>query len=388
MTRIAYFGHDVHDAAIRRRAEAFLSDGFEVDGYMMRRGEPVIAGWIAADLGETRDGAFLQRIQQVFRGSRIAAETADRLRAADVILARNLDMLACAFLARRKLGLDTPVIYECLDVHRLLVRNDPAGMSLRALEGALLKRCAALVVSSPAFVREHFEPRHGGHPRTFLLENRLVAGMDYGPRPGKTSHGDKATGPFRLGWFGILRCSRSLDLLISVADALGDAVEIMIRGRVSRVEIPDFETRIAGRANIRFGGAYRAPEDLRGLYAGVDAVWAGDFMEAGYNSVWLLPNRLYEGGYYGVPPIAPAGTETARWALARDGGFAVDEPLEETLPALVRYLTEHRDVLAQKRACLLDQPVETFVQPSGTMHAVIGEAMERPETGFGVRETA
>lgn len=388
MTRIAFFGHDVHDAAIRRRAEACLADGFELDGYMMRRGAPGQARWIAADLGETRDGAFGQRLRQIVRGSRIAAANADRLRAADILLARNLDMLACAFLARRKLGLGVPVVYECLDVHRLLVRKGPLGLALRAAERALLKRCAALIVSSPAFVREHFGPRHGGHPRTVLLENRLVAAMDCGPRPGKAPPEDRTDQPFRLGWFGILRCARSLGLLVALADALGPAVEIVIRGRVSETEIPDFAARIGTRPNIRFGGAYRAPEDLRALYAGVDAVWAGDFMEAGYNSLWLLPNRLYEGGYFGVPPIAPAGTETAGWALAREAGFAVAEPLEESLPALVARLAANRGDLMQRRASLLALPHDTFVQPPGTMRAVIAQALGQPVAGEGLKVTA
>ncbi|MEM6900615.1 MAG: glycosyl transferase, partial [Pseudomonadota bacterium] len=295
--RIAFFGHDIYDAAIRRRAAAFAADGFGVDGFMMRRGDLANTEWTNVDLGETRDGAFLNRFGQIFRGARIAAAS-DALSRADVIYARNLDMLACAFLAKRHLKLDTPVVYECLDVHRILVRRDPLGMAMRQLERQLASRCKALIVSSPAFLREHFVPRYNLSVPTCLVENRMVDGMDYGLRPTEVV-ARSSSDPLRIGWFGVLRCSRSLDLLVGLADRLGDRVDIKLRGRVSGREIPDFEEKIAGRQNITFGGEFRAPEDLAEIYGSVDIVWAGDFMEAGFNSVWLLPNRLYEGGYYG-----------------------------------------------------------------------------------------
>ena len=150
MTRIAFFGHDAADAAVRRRVKGFVEDGVEVTGFMMHRRDPGSLDWENIDLGETRDGAFVQRIRQVFAGARVAATNRDKLAACDVIYARNLDMLACAFLAKRHAKLATPVIYESLDVHRLLTRKDLIGAGMRWLERALLKRSVGLVVSSPA----------------------------------------------------------------------------------------------------------------------------------------------------------------------------------------------------------------------------------------------
>ena len=130
MTRIAFFGHDAADAAVRRRVKSFVGDGLEVTGFMMRRRDSD-PEWENVDLGKTRDGAFLQRIAQVFKGARKAAAHREKLADADLIYARNLDMLACAFLAKRYAKLDTPVIYESLDVHRLLVRKDIVGRTVR-----------------------------------------------------------------------------------------------------------------------------------------------------------------------------------------------------------------------------------------------------------------
>lgn len=372
MTRIAFFGHDAADAAVRRRVQGFLDDGLEVTGFMMRRRDPGQMAWKNIDLGETRDGAFVQRIRQVFAGARRAAAERDTLAAADVIYARNLDMLACAFLAKRYAKLATPVIYESLDVHRLLTRQDVIGSMMRWLEHSLLKRTIGLVVSSPGFIRNHFEKHYSGDYHAFVVENRLAPGAAYGAR--EAGEG-QPHGKLSLGWVGNLRCKRSFALLCQLADQFPDSLEIRLHGVPSRTEIEVFEPLIDARPNMTFFGRYRSPEDLAGIYGALDAVWAGDFMEAGYNSVWLLPNRIYEGGYYCTPSIAPSGTETAAWLAAHDCGLLIDEPLDTTLPALVAQLMADRSPIALRAAALGQLPEATFVQPRGFLADIIGRCL-------------
>ncbi len=373
MTRIAFFGHDAADAAVRRRVQGFRDDGLEVTGFMMRRHDSVSVDWDNVDLGRTFDGAYVQRIKSILAGARKASAEREKLAAADVIYARNLDMLATAFLARRMARLKTPVIYEALDVHRLLTRKDPIGLAFRRIEGALLTRTKRLVVSSPAFLENHFEVRHKGHYRARLIENRLAAGAGLGLR---LSRGvPQPAEPLRIGWVGVLRCSRSLDLLIGVALALGPEVRIVLHGTPAMTEIPDFHDRIQGINNLEYHGHYKAPEDLSRIYSGLDLIWAGDFMEAGYNSVWLLPNRLYEGGYYSVPSIAPSATQTAKWILEHGAGFTVDEDLTINLPALVRQLAGDRTLIARRRDRLLALPESVFVQPRGEFADLIEDTL-------------
>ncbi|MEE9381461.1 MAG: hypothetical protein V3V03_08650 [Hyphomonadaceae bacterium] len=379
MTVIAYFGHNAANASIRRRVQAFSDDGIEVTGFMMRRSSDVYSEWRNVDLGLTRDGALLQRVKTIFSGARKAAEERDLLAKADVIFARNLDMLACAFLAKRHTKLKTPVVYECQDVHRLLSRPDLIGMVVRSLERFLVKRCALVTVSSPGFEKNHFARRYKGHYTAYLLENRLSTGSDYGPRP---EPDELKTGQvLKLGWFGNLRCKRSYDLLLNIADKFGDQIEIFADGQPSDAEISDFEAGIDQRPNVHFGGRYKAPEDLARIYGQVDLVWAGDFMEAGYNSIWLLPNRLYEGGYYVTPPIAPAGTQTAAWSEAHNSGFSLVEPLEETLPELIGYLLADPAPIAKKQAVLSALDASVFVQPIGEMKKMIDAALGRGRDG-------
>jgi succinoglycan biosynthesis protein ExoL len=355
MTRIAFFGHDAADAAVRRRVQGFRDDGLEVAGFTMRRRDDVQVDWENIDLGRTFDGDYRQRIKSIFTGARRAADAHDLLASADVIYARNLDMLATAFLAKRHAGLKTPVIYEALDVHRLLTRKDLIGLALRRIEGALLRKTKRLVVSSPGFLENYYEVRHRGQYRPYLIENRLAAGAEYGPRPKRDDTLSKPTEPLRIGWVGRLRCARP-GLLTELARA-GAQVRIVMHGIASPEEVPDFDQQIQGLKR-GVSSRYRA-RGLARIYGGLDLVWAGDFMEAGYNSVWLLPNRIYEGGYYAVPSIAPEGTQTAKWINARAAGFTVSENLACTLPGLVRALIADRGSIAVKRSHLLDLPEST-----------------------------
>ncbi len=386
MTRIAFFGHDAADAAVRRRVQGFRDDGLDVIGFTMHRRDDYSVDWDNVDLGRTFDAAYAQRIASIFRGARLAAAQYDKLASADVIYARNLDMLATALLARRKAKLRTPVIYESLDVHRLLTRGDAIGFAFRRLEGALLKHTRQLVVSSPGFLTNHFEKYHRGRYTAAIIENRLAAGANYGLRPTASLPASSlaasslaASNPLRVGWVGILRCKRSLGLLLDAARKLGPAISIDLHGIPSLTEITDFHVQIKDVANLRFHGRYRSPEDLATIYAGLDVVWAGDFMEAGYNSVWLLPNRLYEGGYYGVPPIAPAGTQTAAWADLHDIGFILPEDLATTLPQLFAQLATDKTPIAERRARLLAMPNSNFVAERGELARLIADTLGKPQ---------
>ena len=155
--------------------------------------------------------------------------------------------------------------------------------------------------------------------------------------------------PLRLGWYGVLRCARTLDLLEELACAFPSELQIVSAGQPALTQVPDFYERIEALDNFCYAGPYKAPEDLAALYADVDLVWAGDFYQAGYNSKWLLPNRLYEGGYYGVPAIAPAESETGNWIAKREVGFVVPEPIESSLRYLMDNLIENKTSITDLR---------------------------------------
>ncbi len=382
LSRLSYFGHDSSDAAIIKRVASLKESGLHVDGFMMKRFDGPEPDWDNVNLGQTKNAAYLDRFLSVFKGAFRAAKQKETLRSADFILARNMDMLATAFLTKQLIGSKTPVIYECLDVHRLLCRSDLIGKVMRFIEGKLVARTAGVLVSSPAFLTHHFEPHYAGKYRAFLVENRLPASFAKAiarpPRHRQNQSADST--PIRLGWVGILRCARTLDLMKKIADTLGDQVEIKVHGKPGIWTEAELRQLIAPHSNITFHGAYEAPRDLPEIYGGLDLIWSGDFMEAGFNSVWLLPNRIYEGGYFAVPAIAPSGTQTAAWISEHNSGFIVDEPLEDTLVQLLKDLSAQKSPITLRRNDLISAAETILVEPNGFIQQILTKILDDSET--------
>ena len=145
--------------------------------------------------------------------------------------------------------------------------------------------------------------------------------------------------PWKIGWFGVIRCKKSFGLLADIAARSNGAVQIVIRGRPALDQIPDFYDVISRTPGMHFAGAYKYPEDLRDIYRDVHFTWAVDFYEEGGNSSLLLPNRLYEGGLFNTVPIALKSVVTGRFLGRLKIGVTLNEPLHESLPRFFDTLT-------------------------------------------------
>jgi hypothetical protein len=306
-----------------------------------------IEGASVIDLGRTHDGRMLQRAGMVALRRFAPGSWRKAVAGADVVMARNLEMLALAHGARARCAPKARLVYECLDVHRLMIGENPMGRALRALERHWMKTADLLVVSSPAFVERHFAPRQGVG-RTLdipvlLVENKMLS---LGAEESCPEAGTIAPGPpWRIGWFGMIRCRRSLDLLCDLARRRPGLLQVIIRGRPARSEFADFDAQIRDTPGISFGGSYGAGE-LGPLYGDVHFNWTVDYFEAGANSDWLLPNRIYEGGAFGAIPIARAGTESADWLHRAGIGVALNDPARDLEPFLDSLTAEKFSALA------------------------------------------
>ncbi|NTF85101.1 glycosyltransferase family 4 protein [Agrobacterium rhizogenes] len=358
MLHILYFVHDLADPAVRRRVLMLKAGGARVTLAGFRRDDNALAavhGIEPIELGRTRDAQFTHRIAAVAKSALKLRGLLRSVQKPDVIIGRNLEMLALANRARSIFGGDMPVVYECLDIHRLLLRKDTLGAALRGVERHFGADAALLLTSSPAFVERYFRPRSGLDLPIVLLENKVLAldGLDdtVAPSPRLPAKGQ----PWKIGWFGALRCRKSLALLDEFSRRMDGRFEIILRGRPAYSEFDDFDGIVRDAPFMHFGGPYKNPEDLATIYGEVQFSWAIDFFEEGLNSSWLLPNRLYEGGLYGAVPIAMDGTETSRFLASRKIGLTLDKANPAHLVTLMsdmnedRYLAAFEAVAAQDR---------------------------------------
>lgn len=313
---ITYLVHDLGDAAAARRVAAFRSGGARVAlaGFFRRAAPQAVAGAPALALGRTHDARLGQRALRVLltllRPGRLTA----LVRRADIVVARNLEMLAIAALLARR---GQVLVYECLDIHRMMLARGPAGRMLRLIERRLLARTDRVIVSSPAFERDYFRTLQHWPGPVELVENKVSAL----PRP-EASRLEGA--PWTIGWFGMLRCRRSLAVLGALAESSGGTVRVVVAGIPSPDVFADLPGEIAGMKGVEFLGAY-GPGDLPRLYGQVHFAWCIDWFEEGLNSRWLLPNRLYESLAHGAVPIALERVETGRWLAEAGVGLRLAE---------------------------------------------------------------
>ncbi|TWG93036.1 succinoglycan biosynthesis protein ExoL [Mesorhizobium sp. J18] len=361
MLNVLYLVHDLADPATRRRVMMLRAGGAEIALAGFRRTEqPIleIDGIRPVDLGMTRDGKFAQRLMAVARASVRLGAAFHALDRPDVIIARNLEMLALAHRANAVFGADIPIVYECLDIHRLLLKKDFIGSAMRAAERWLGRDAALLITSSPAFLREYFVPHGQIKVPTLLLQNKVLELAD--SRASITPAPVPASGqPWKIGWFGALRCRRSLELLSALTKRMNGRFEVVLRGRPARSEFADFDAAVAEEPFIRFEGPYRNPDDLAAIYGEVHFTWAMDFFEEGLNSDWLLPNRLYEGCRHGVVPIAMRRTETGRFLLEHGVGLLLEQVTAEAVEALLSDIDP--ETYAAERRRVTSKPSETWV---------------------------
>lgn len=357
--RLTYFVHDTSHADIARRVEMLTSGGAEVDILGFRRGDAPDAKLTAPvfDLGQTKDAKLLQRVTAVLRAALGIPRWAKRLKTADVIMARNLEVLLLAGLARAWVGSRAPLVYECLDIHDLMSSGRLVGLPLRMTERALVKRCAALVVSSPGFVREYFAKQPVALPKVILVENKVAADADLIAR--KADNGLAGRPPWRIGWFGVIRCKRSLELLRDLVRRNPGLVEVVIAGRAAVDIVGDLKTELADEPGMTFHGRFADEAELASLFRGCHFAWVIDFYQSGANSDWLLPNRLYRACYYGAVPIVDNHVETGRWVRDHSAGVVLDTVTLERLETLVR--TYGANDYEQAKAALSSIPTADLI---------------------------
>ncbi|MER9251549.1 glycosyl transferase family 1 [Mesorhizobium sp. M0598] len=362
MLHVLYLVHDVSDPAVRRRIIMLKAGGAQVTLAGFRRTASAVAdveGLQPIDLGPTRDGRFAQRLAAIMKAVVSTGSKLGSMPRPDLIIARNLEMLALARRARSAFQATVPIVYECLDIHRLLLRDDPLGWAMRGAERFLARDVKLLVTSSPAFIANYFKPFGQIAAPVELLENKYF-------EPAAASLDDRAAPenpvapPWRIGWFGALRCRRSLELLAEFSRRLDGHFEIVLRGRPALSEFPDFHGFVESEPWLSFGGPYRNPEDMAAIYREVHFSWAIDFFEQGLNSEWLLPNRLYEGCRFGAVPISMGATETGRFLDRQGIGVPLPEATPEALEAAVGTMEQNRFETLRARVLARDPRIWSY----------------------------
>ncbi len=341
---LVFIGPERTDARSVKRIAAFTAQGWRVTGFTFYRDRgqadppPV---WDNIPLGTTYNRRYLHRVWAIVRAFGIIFQHRRRLREAAALYVINPDNALLGLFGRFVCRRRVPVVVEIADIQPAMTGTGLVARGLRFLERFVLRRSQLLVTTSPGFLRHYFEPVQRYRGPVFLLENKvypsasLIAARTSRAAPVKP-------GRWTIGYFGVFRCERSIELITRLAAVFPDKLAFVLRGVPAGLDETFFRKKISDHSNIEYGGPYHYPGDLPAIYGGVDFNWCFDFSAAGANSAWLLPNRLYEGGLFHCPALAFAGTETAAWITGNGCGEAFSEHLFTQLHAFFRSLTLER----------------------------------------------
>ena len=365
---IIFFGHDSGESTIIKRANSFTASGWRVIGFMFKRIRGVEArppSWENVELGVTVDLHYWKRVTKLLYAIVMVAMNGRRLRGSQVFYARNIDMLFVAVVSRYITRSKALLVYEALDIPRAMLGGSSVNRTMRWLERRLLEPCDLLVVSSPEYISRYFAPVQGYRGPWRLLENKISATQMAGQRIQRVYPRAVPT-PWVIGWFGVLRCVRSVELLCSIARRLGEKVVIHVRGQASEEYLP---SRVIHKAaalypNFRFLGPYVSPYDLPSIYSQIHFSWCIDYLDAGTNSDWLLPNRIYEGGLFGAVALARENTATGNMVRQNQLGYAFDEPLEQSIADFIDSMSVNEYLKA--RSVIEAKDISMFVDQSDT----------------------
>jgi succinoglycan biosynthesis protein ExoL len=350
---LIYFTSDGTDSVTAKRLAMFEAAGEAVRCLGMVRDTNTAAKVPQSMrvIAHARNGRLFARLWAVLRGSITLIVSARReVRAADVIIARNLDMVFLALLARSLADNRAPVYYEFLDARLQLTSDTLTGRLLRFIERRVLALCEGVIASSPAYVDHYFRDRQKYFGRTRLLENKLWRhGHD---TQGPVRLDERKRGRWRIGYVGLLRCQKSLITLCDLVKRHNN-VELRLHGVPDQNFFPHFNTLIDGQSRVEYFGRFNYPADLARIYGNVDFVWLPDFSAIGGNSEWLLPNRLYEACAFGAVPISVEGTETANWLTRHKIGILLKQDIGTALDDLFTNMTAAHFNLLKAAICAL-----------------------------------
>lgn len=358
---VVYVAPDCTDSAVQRRARGFLAAGVALVSFCFRRNRynvDFVPEWPNVEMGITTERRLASRVLMIVRAIHVIFQHRRTWRGASTIVARNLDLALLALLGKRLTRSSASFVYEVLDVHPATTVSGLHGTLLRWVERRVLARADWLVVSSSAFVERYFRPIQNYRGKSFLLENKWPVG-EIGGMERRVAYPSISESPvWTIGWFGNIRCPESLEILTQLADALPNRVRVYIRGHASLLGKDALQQAIGDRENMIFDGEYAAPADLREIYSKVHFNWCVDLC-GGKNSQWLLPNRIYEGGYFGVPALAVGSHETGRVVRQRKLGIALEHPIASELIDLLRRITPEQ---YREMRCEIEQlPASLFV---------------------------
>jgi succinoglycan biosynthesis protein ExoL len=281
-----------------------------------------------------------------------------------------LDILILFFLISLVRMQRPKVIYEVPDIQKFQYKNKLVSKLIQWLERRALRIVDLMIVTSPEFITGYYDQFiRCILPEVQVLENKVHLNLEkkqpsyqdtsiQGVETLDLTHAEKDQ--ITIGYFGLLRCSTTLDLLLQLAQE-SDRFKIVIRG-FFLAHTAHYAAKIEqANHNIIYLGRYASPDDLPLIYSEIDVSWIAYpySQESVGNWKWARTNRYYEAGFFQKPMIALQGTPDGQNVSHYNLGISVDlSQTRNTLDRIQQELTAGQIKIWTKNIDKL--PSETF----------------------------
>lgn len=309
-------------------------------------------------IGTISHGKYLQRIGRLITAlPKLRRAMRDR----DIVYASSPDMALLAMIAGVFMG--KKFILEVGDVREIQTAEGLKGRLVRIVDRVLTNRCSLLVVTAVGFLDNYYRNWLRSNVPAIVVENKLESSLTVarstavrGNLPQGRPFIDR---PLRIGYFGLLRCQWTWDVLKAFALKHPKDVEIVMAGYP--MEPADIAEQAKSIPNVIYSGEYKSPNDLPRLYGGVDIVWACyKFIgPRDWNLKWARPNRFYESCYFGRPLISRLGSSDSKEVDRLKIGFNIQtHEISEVVTELESITAE---MVEQWRSNSLELPNSLFI---------------------------
>ena len=290
----------------------------------------------------------------------------------DHIYAFGLDLAILTWLATLGSRHKPAIFLELGDIRPIMNGPSFLARAVRTLTRLMLRHCQAVVVTSEKYIEGYFKeffPDYSG--KFFVIENKLPESFSP-PSHGREKSLDSES--IRIGYFGLLRCSRSWTAIQNLLELGKGRFSVKLAGELWFPEVSKNE--ILAQDNLEYIGNYRYPDDLALLYRDVDLVWVAHFH--GHNNLkWARANRFYESCYFGKPMIGQAGTIDGNYIEENNLGLMID--LAKPYQAAQSILALKSEKIKSWEQAVLAVPSSIYMLTNEHYHlAEFMQSIERP----------
>ena len=256
-----------------------------------------------------RIGTYIKAIKFIFKAK------ADHLE--NDIFFYGFDLLPLLVLANSFLR--CRLIFEIPDLREIFFSKSLFSFISVKMIKVTLKKVPIVVVTSELFVSKYFKNNEIDVNKYFEIENKVHLSQNV---PGA---GKETRSLITIGYFGVIRCERSLEVLLKFLDT-SQRCQLVIYGYFMKIP-EEIKNTILSHPKINYRGEYKSPDDLSTIYEEIDISWIAYPYAHGNedgNYRYARTNRYYEAGFFKKPMIASHRSGDAKYVKELKFGMVLN----------------------------------------------------------------